>query len=121
MDRRIANFTLAILFLVFAFLQFNDTDPYLWVSIYGVMAIFTGLAAFKIYYKRLTQIAIVLVIAYSFFYVPSLIEWLTGDQTELIFNKMSNEQMFIEESREFFGLVISAVALYYVMWQSKKR
>ncbi|HYI78522.1 MAG TPA: transmembrane 220 family protein, partial [Chryseolinea sp.] len=36
---RIVNFILAVLFLLFAFVQINDPDPVIWILIYGAMAV----------------------------------------------------------------------------------
>ena len=34
---RIVNFILAIMFLLFAFVQINDPDPVIWILIYGAV------------------------------------------------------------------------------------
>jgi hypothetical protein len=43
---RIVNFLLAIMFMVFAFVQINDPDPVIWILIYGIMAVFSIMAIF---------------------------------------------------------------------------
>ena len=34
------NWIVCVVFLLFAFVQLNDPDPYVWVAIYGLIAIF---------------------------------------------------------------------------------
>ena len=36
---KIVNILLAIMFLAFTYLQFNDPDPVIWILIYGAMAL----------------------------------------------------------------------------------
>jgi len=51
MLHKIINFLLALMFVIFAYLQLNDPDPIVWVPIYGVMILVCAMAMFK-YYPR---------------------------------------------------------------------
>lgn len=44
---RIVNGVLAILLILFAVVQYNDPDGLFWAAVYGVGAIWCGLAAFR--------------------------------------------------------------------------
>jgi hypothetical protein len=44
---RIVNGVLCLLLILFAAVQYNDPDFLLWGLIYGIGAVFTGLAAFR--------------------------------------------------------------------------
>jgi hypothetical protein len=112
---KILNFFLAIMFLLFAFLQVNDPDPLIWISIYGVMAVLAILAMFKIYPRRIILILLVLFTAYSLVYFPGVKEWLHQENKSDLFDNVAKmNHLYIEESREFLGLWICiAVLIFY--------
>jgi hypothetical protein len=45
MSRKIVSLVLALLFALFAGFQYNDPDPWLWIGIYGYVAVTGFLAA----------------------------------------------------------------------------
>src|SRR5688572_22217455 len=103
---------LGLMFLAFAVLQFNDPDPILWILIYGVMAALCLMAIFKIYNKIVIGILAVTYIVYCFFLWPGVAEWLSQDNKGVLFDDvMKMEHPYIEESREFLGLIICLVVL----------
>jgi len=117
---KILNFLLAAMFLLFAFLQVNDPDPLLWITIYGSMAVLAILAMFKIYPKRIILIILVLFVAYSLLYVPGIKEWILSDNKSDLFDdvaKMNN--LYIEETREFLGLWICIAVLSFYFIRSR--
>lgn len=119
---RIVNFLLAILFLVFAFVQVNDPDPVLWILIYGIMAAFSVMAIFEFYPKKFMIGVLVLYVLYSFVYLPGLAEWLRQDNKAALFDNVAKmENLYIEESREFLGLLICIIVLSFYLFRSRKR
>ena len=44
---RIVNGVLCLFLILFTAVQYNDPDVLLWVLIYGIGAVFTGLAAYR--------------------------------------------------------------------------
>lgn len=120
---RILNFVLAVMFLVFAFLQINDPDPVLWIFIYGLMAVTCILAAFEIYSFKFLLAVTVLLVGFSLIYVPGLLDWLgTENKTDLFSEEMKASHPYIEESREFLGLMICvAVLVFYIFRARRKR
>jgi Transmembrane family 220, helix len=118
---RIVNFLLAAMFLVFAFVQINDPDPVIWILIYGVMAVLSIMAIFEFYQRKFLIGLLVLFIAYSFVYIPGLVEWLRHDNKADLFNDVAKmEHLYIEESREFLGLVICIGVLVFYLYRSRK-
>lgn len=109
---KIVNLVLAVMFLVFAFVQINDPDPILWILIYGVMAVICVLAAFG-YSSRLAMVILLVgFFAYSIVLLPGLREWLAQDDKSVLFDDIAKMQhLYIEESREFLGLVICIIVL----------
>lgn len=120
---RVINFLLALMFLVFAFLQVNDPDPALWILIYGAMSVVCMMAIFESYNRKLLVALIMLYSVYCYFLWPGISEWLRQvDKSVLFDDVMKMEHLYIEESREFLGLVISiVVVLIYTIrsYQSK--
>ena len=109
---KIVNLILAVLFLVFASLQINDPDPAVWILIYGVLAVMCVLAAFGYYYPKVSIVILVVYVAYSVTYFPSILRWLKADNKSMLFDDIAKMQnLYIEESREFLGLVICVTVL----------
>jgi hypothetical protein len=118
---KIVNLVLAVMFLAFAFLQINDPDPLLWILIYGSMAVICVLAAFRIY----SRIAIILLmggfIGFSIIYLPAMKEWMAQDDRSVLFDDLAKmEHLYIEESREFLGLMICVLVLIFQLVRARK-
>lgn len=119
---RIINFILAVMFLVFAFLQINDPDPVKWILIYGVMAVMCIMAIFEFYPRKGIVGLLVVFLLYSLVYVPGVIEWLTKDNKALLFDNIAKMQYpYIEEAREFLGLLICIGVLIFQLARAKKK
>lgn len=118
---RIFNFIFAAMFLVFAFVQVNDPDPVIWILIYGTMAVLSIMAIFEYYQRKFLIGLLVLFIAYSFVYIPGIAEWLRHDNKADLFDDVAKmEHLYIEESREFLGLVICIGVLVFYLYRSRK-
>jgi len=113
MGHRIASFILFLLFGAFAYVQVNDPDPLLWILAYSVVALICLARSFSYSWKYINlSIHIILVIA-SLFFIGGAWEWLMTDNKGEIFGEMVYEKSYIEETREFFGLTIAAIAMNY--------
>lgn len=115
---------LAVLFLVCAGLQYNDPDPYIWIPIYGSMMVLCVLATFDRFYVRINYVLMAIFLLYSLFYIPGVIEWLKSENPMELFSEIAKmNHLYIEESREFMGLMICVgVLVWYVrMGRSGKR
>jgi transmembrane protein TMEM220 len=112
---KIVNLVLAVMFLLFAFVQINDPDPVVWILIYGAMAVTCVLAAFHHYskaFKIAMAILMVAYLAYSLVYIPGFMEWLAQPDRSVLFDDIAKMQhLYIEEAREFLGLMICVVVL----------
>jgi hypothetical protein len=118
---RIINFLLALMFLVFAFLQVNDPDPVLWILIYGAMSLVCIMAIFEFYNRKLLAGLGILFIVYSFFLWPGVAEWLKQENKGVLFDDvMKMEYVYIEESREFLGLLICLAVLVFYFIRSTR-
>jgi hypothetical protein len=118
---KILNFILALMFLAFAFVQINDPDPVLWILIYGNMAVLCVLAMFGMHFKIWIIVAAALYIVYAAILAPSAYVWFQSPDKALLFDDLAKMQnLYIEETREFLGLVICLAVLTIYSLRSKK-
>lgn len=119
---RILNFILALMFLAFAFVQINDPDPAVWILIYGAMATLSIMAIFEYYPKKFLMAIMVIYLAYSLVFIPGVLEWLRQEnKSDLFSEEMKAQHPYIEQAREFLGLLICiAVLIFFLVRSSKK-
>jgi len=111
----ILNVIFCLAFLVFAYLNLNDVDPWLWVPIYLSAAICCGLVVFGKYYPTVYLLLIIFYLVYAiilFFSKDGVRDWLTKYKKESLVQEMQATKPYIEQTREFFGLLIIAGALF---------
>ena len=111
---KIFNIFFIIIFLIFAALQYNDPDPYVWMPIYLYAAFLCYRAIQHKYSKVLYIIGLVGYIGYGiglFFDKVGVLDWMEKHQAESLVQSMQATKPWIEETREFFGLVIVIVVL----------
>lgn len=109
-----ANLFFFILFLLSAALQYNDPDPYIWIPIYLFGAILCWLAFRGRYYPVLYIFGIIAFSAYAlyfFFAKDGVLEWIQLHDAENIAGSMKATKPWIEETREFFGLLLLVIAM----------
>ena len=110
----ILNCIFCLAFIAFAYVNLNDNDALLWVSIYMVAAICCGLTVFGLYFPIAYLIAIgfYLIYAVKLFYAEDGVrDWIVKYKRPSIVETMQAEKPYIEKTREFFGLLIVAGAL----------
>jgi len=111
---KIFNWFFIVCFVLFAALQYNDPDPYIWVPIY-LYAAFLCWQATKNKFSKLLYIIGYVVFGgyaiYKIFDANGLVDWVTKHNAENIAETMKAEKPWVEESREFFGLVIILVVM----------
>lgn len=119
---RIINFLLAVAFLLFAFVQVNDPDPVVWILIYGSMAVLCILAMFRIYPRKLIIAAIVIFAGYSVMFWSGVRTWLQQDSLGVLVDDVAKmEHPYIEQAREFLGLMICLIVLMVLLAQSLRK
>ena len=108
------NIIFCVAFSGFAYVNLNDPDAPLWVTIYMVAAVCCGLAAFKRYYPDVYLFAIGFYLVYAvilFFAEDGVRDWIVKYRRPSIVETMQAEKPYIEKTREFFGLLIISGAL----------
>ncbi|MCW3463070.1 transmembrane 220 family protein [Chitinophaga nivalis] len=121
---KVFNIFWSIAFLLFAGLQYNDPDPYVWIPIYLYASVLCWLAARARFYRRwyVGGILVYLVYAvYLFFTKDGVADWVTQHDAENIAATMQASKPWIEDTREFFGLFICIAVLGINYVYAKKR
>ena len=110
----ILNIFFCLAFAAFAYVNLNDKDAWLWVTIYMVASIACGLAAFGKYYPVVYLIAISFYLIYAivlFFAKDGVKDWILKYKSPSLVESMQATKPYIEQAREFFGLLIITGAL----------
>ena len=118
---KIVNVFLSVIFILFAMVQLNDPDPYVWFTIYILVAI----ALIASIFVRLPMWAIYIAFAgmvlYAGFHASYFLEWLYSDNPGELFGEMSEERYYLEGTREFLGLLIALAAVVYLAIQNRNK
>lgn len=110
----ILNGFFCLAFAGFAYVNLNDKDSWLWVPIYMIASICCGLAAFEKYYPIVYLVAIGFYLIYAirlFFIKDGVKDWIVKYRTPSLVESMQATKPYIEQAREFFGLLIISAAL----------
>lgn len=122
---KVFNIIFLVLFVLSAALQYNDPDPYVWIPIYLYGAYLCYQAIYKKYNPLLYIIGLVVYIGYGlylFFDTQGVLSWAQEHNAENIVQSMKATKPWIEETREFGGLLILIVVLVINMiWLSNQR
>ena len=122
---KIFNMAFIVIFIIFAALQYNDPDPYIWMPIYLYAAFLCYQAIKHTYNKALYIFGLIAYTGYGiwlFFDKFGVLDWAEEHHSESIVENMKATKPWIEETREFFGLmIVIAVLLINMIWLSKKR
>jgi hypothetical protein len=109
------------LFLVFAFVQINDPDPIVWILIYGAMAVLAIMAIFEFYPRKVIIGLLIVFVLYSLMYWKGVMEWARQEDKSLLFDDVAKMQYpYIEEAREFLGLMICVIVLVVYVIKSRR-
>ena len=116
---QITYWVFGFLFLVFAILQYNDPDFYIWIPIYGWVALLYFLAAKHVFWRTATALSGLLLLVWIVTYIPSVLEWVSSGAPSIT-GSMKVESPYIEHMREFLGLLICFVAVLAIFLNGKK-
>ncbi|MEM6317920.1 MAG: transmembrane 220 family protein [Bacteroidota bacterium] len=114
---KLFNILLSLLFVLFAYFQYNDPDPWLWITIYLFVAVISALSAAGKFLTWLIRAGILGCIIGMGMLLPDFIDWITNG-AESITETMKTEKPHIELTREFLGLLICALVLFFHHWQA---
>jgi len=117
---KIVNIIYAFIFVYFTVVQYNDPDPELWMLVYGFAALSTILALLGRVRKYFLIIGIITFSVLALTLVPGVIDWFQAGNPTEIFGEMDRSKLYIEQTREFFGLMI-AISSLVLNWIYSKR
>lgn len=115
---KLINWILSIIFLLFALVQMNDPDPFIWVAIYGLIAIFFAISNFRDIPKIIIQVLIIGLVLFALYHVGHFYDWLLSNDKSELFGDMIYDKPYVEGTREFMGLIIATGALIYLLKKS---
>lgn len=108
---------LALVFLLFAALQYNDPDPIIWMAIYTAVALLFIMAGLGKNARWPARIMAVVLLAWAATMLPGMLDWVRMGMPSIT-SSMKAEEPHIELVREFLGLTIAGVA---ALWLALKR
>lgn len=111
---KIFNLVFCVLFILFAAVQYNDPDPYIWIPLYLFPAILCWLAFRQRFHPKLYVFGILVYTAYAaflFFSKDGMLDWMRQHHSENIAQEMKATKPWIEATREVFGLLIMIIVL----------
>ncbi len=110
----------SILFLIFGTLQYNDPDFFIWIPIYLFVSFITFAAYKGLRFPIITLVVLVMLAVWLATYLPSFINWVQ-DGMPSVTGSMKAENPYIENVREFGGLLISFITtlIYYFIHKKK--
>lgn len=121
---KIFNLVFVVIFLIFAGLQYNDPDPYLWIPIYLYAAALCWMAFRGKYYPGLMLAGVTVYAIYGiylFFTRDGVVDWISKHHAENIAGQMKASTPWIEDTREFFGLCILCFVLLTDYFYAKRK
>jgi len=116
---KILNAILALVFVLFAYWQFNDPDALTWVIIYLVVAALSGFAIFKKIDSKILVFLMSFFVIYTLSYTPYIIDWVRQGMPNIA-EEMKATAPYIEYTREFFGLLICLIVVGWHYFVSRK-
>ncbi len=117
---KIVSIVLALMFVSFVAVQFDDPDPILWVFIYSNMVVICVWSVFAVPNKYWIWISAGGYLVYAIFLIPGALDWFQSPDRSLLFDDLAKMQYpYIEETREFLGLIICVVVLCWVGFRFK--
>lgn len=115
MSTRIIHTILFLIFLSFSAVQYNDPDALGWMLIYFFVALPFLLNVIGIYRKSVVIGLCIVVFGMSLVYMPGFFDFLRAPGKRELFGEMTPDKMYLEETREFLGLLIAGFALIYLL------
>lgn len=117
---KITALILSLLFILFAGVQYNDPDSWVWALIYGNMAILCFMAFLGKFYKWWSVLSLIVYMVYFFYLTPAIIAFISEDFQENLRSGMTFEKEYIERTREAGGLLICILALTFLHFSSRR-
>jgi len=90
----------------------------IWIGLYSFVALVNATAIFSFFPKRSIILGLIVFGIGCLYLSPSLIEWISSGDS--LIDGMSPDRMYVEESREFLGMLMALGTMVYQYLASKK-
>ena len=117
---KITALILSLLFALFAGFQYNDPDGWIWIVLYGNIAILCFMAFLGKFYKYWSIVSLAVYGLYFLYLSPAIFEFFSDEFQENLSSAMSFEKQFIEQTREAGGLLICIAGLTFLHFAAKR-
>lgn len=121
---KILNLFLAVIFLLFALVQLNDSagDILFWFLLYVFVALISSFAAFKKYNMWAILLGLAVVVYELFRKFPTIAQWVSDGMPSII-GEMKASTPYIELAREYLGLLLCLIVLifHYIMYSKLRK
>jgi hypothetical protein len=109
---KVINLTLTVLFILFAVVQYNDPDPYIWVPIYLFVAGICYYASKRQFNQTVILVGGIPIALYMIAYIPDFVDWIKMGMPSIVETMKANKS-YVELTREFGGLVVCVAVLIF--------
>ena len=121
---KILNLSLAVIFLLFAFLQLNDSpgDILFWFLMYSFVAVVSAFAAFKKYNMWAILLGLAVIVYELFRKFPTVAQWISDGMPSIV-EEMKASSPYVELAREYLGLLLCLIVLifHYVIYSKLRK
>jgi hypothetical protein len=115
---KLTYWILAAIFVLFAAAQANDPDPFLWILLYGGVAALFAAAALDRLFRPAAWLWLIGAVLWAGYLAPHFVEWINMGMPSIV-ETMKAEKPWIEFTREFLGLSITAAACGWLLWSKR--
>ncbi|MBL7805708.1 MAG: transmembrane 220 family protein [Saprospiraceae bacterium] len=116
--RTFIYWTLAVVFVLFALVQYNDPDPLQWILLYGGVAVLYSLAARGRVYRQGVWLWLLAALVWAATLLPAFLAWIDMGEPSIV-ESMKAEKPWVELTREFLGLTLAALACAGLLWNTR--
>ncbi len=113
---KITNLIIAAVFILFAYFQLNDPDPFAWMVLYFFIAAVCVFSAYGRMHKYVLWAGIAGCLIWMGLLLPEFINWIKMGMPNIA-GQMKAEEPHVEFTREFLGI---GICLAVLIWQLKK-
>ena len=110
------DWLLAVLFALFAAVQYNDPDPWRWILLYGGVSVFYMLSAAGRVYRPVIWGWLAWIIVWAGLLMPEFSGWIQMGSPSIV-ESMKADKPYIEFAREFLGLLVAAAGCAWLLWR----
>lgn len=116
---QIINWILAVLFALFALVQYNDPDPVQWMILYGGVAVFYATAALgKPVYRPAVWLWFAAIVVWAGLLMPEFSGWIQMGSPSIV-ESMKADKPYVEFAREFLGLLVAGAGCAWLLIRRK--